>query len=112
MACGSRAGSETASTVPAHAGDVWELDSVAERSKAGADLLAFVSGAHVLLIDGDDTYAGTQLTRGGKAPDGGQPLTLGGGIRATVAPSGAAMQLRFATGETLPLRKRVDAGGH
>lgn len=107
-ACEAGAGSGVATAVPTRAGDVWEIDSVAARRTGGADLLAFVSGTHVLIIDGDATYAGTQLTRGGRGPDGGQPLALGGGIQAILAPAGAAMQLRFASGETLPLRKRLE----
>lgn len=96
--------------VPARGGDVWELDSVSDRQRARAELLAFVSGTHVLVVDGDETFAGLQHTEGGKAPDGGQPLTLVGGIDATLAPSGRAMQLRFSSGEVLALRKRADRG--
>jgi hypothetical protein len=105
-ACGGGSGAVVAA-VPARAGEVWELDSVSDRQRAGAELLAFVSGTHVLVVDGDETFAGLQHTVGGKAPDGGQPLTLAGGIDATLAPFGGAMQLRFSTGEVLALRKRT-----
>lgn len=105
-ACGEGA-SGTQAAVPASGGDVWELDSVATRSAAPAALLAFLSGTHVMVVDGDETYTGMQVTRGGKAPDGGQPLALGGGIDATLAPSGQTMRVKFASGETVPLRRRM-----
>jgi hypothetical protein len=109
-ACGGGGTSDAPAAAPSRSGDVWVLDSTDSRAGAKAALLAFVSGTHVLLVDGNDTYAGMRLTSGGKAPDGGQPLALGGGIEATLAPAGEAMQLRFASGETLALRKRVPAG--
>ena len=108
-ACGGGGSADAPAAPPSRSGDVWELDSIDDRARTKAALLAFVSGTHVLLVDGNDTYAGMRLTSGGKAPDGGQPLALGGGIEATLAPSGEAMQLRFASGETLPLRKRAPA---
>ena len=109
VACAG-AGADDAARAPARSGDVWEVDAANDRDAAQGALLAFVSGTHVLLVDGDDTYAGMRRTHGGKAPDGGQPLALGGGIEATLAPSGDAMQLRFASGETLALHKRAAAG--
>ncbi|MEO8563339.1 MAG: hypothetical protein ABI601_14745 [bacterium] len=109
-ACGGGGSADAPAAAPSRSGDVWELDSIDDRARTKAALLAFVSGTHVLLVDGNDTYAGMRLTSGGKAPDGGQPLVLGGGIEATLAPSGDAMQLRFASGETLPMRKRVSGG--
>ncbi len=108
-ACSEAGGdSNEATGVPSRSGDVWVLDSAGSQSAASAALLAFVSGTHVLVVDGDETFAGMQVTHGGKAPDGGQPLTLSGGIDATLAPSGNAMRLKFASGETMPLRKRRD----
>ena len=61
----------------------------------------------MLVVDGNDTYAGMRVTRGGKAPVGGQPLALEGGIEATLVPAGDSMELRFASGERLPLHKRA-----
>ena len=88
---------------------MFELDSVTTRATAAASLLAFVSGTHVLVVDGDKTYAGMRVTAGGHAPDGAQALSLGMGIAATLAPMGRAWQLRFSSGEVLPMRRR-DAG--
>jgi hypothetical protein len=106
--CKRRAAPELAASVPGRAGEVWELDS-SDSTAAAASLLAFVSGTHVLVVDGVETYAGMRVTDGGQAPDGGQPLALAaGGIAATLAPSGTAMQLRFASGEVLALRRRTD----
>jgi hypothetical protein len=110
FACsGGGASADAPAAAPSRSGDVWELDGGDDRASAKSSLLAFVSGTHVLLVDGNDTYAGMRLTSGGKAPDGGQPLALGGGIEATLAPVGETMELRFASGETLALRKRAPA---
>jgi hypothetical protein len=111
VACGGGAASDAPAPAPTRSGDVWEIDYADDRRAAAGALLAFVSGTHVILVDGNDSYAGMRVTRGGKAPDGGQPLTLAGGIEATLAPAGEAMQLRFASGETLGLHKRVVRGG-
>jgi hypothetical protein len=91
-ACGGGGSSADApAAAPSRSGDVWELDRADDRAATKGALLAFVSCAHVLLVDGNDTYAGMRLTSGGKAPDGGQPLVLGGGIEATLAPAGETM---------------------
>jgi len=109
-ACGGGASDDAATPAPARSGDVWEVDaSSGDRARTKGELLAFVSGTHVLVVDGNDTYAGMRLTRGGKAPDGGQPLAPAGGIEATLAQAGDSMQLRFASGETLSLHKHVPA---
>jgi hypothetical protein len=110
-ACGGGASDDAAAPAPSRSGDVWAVEgSVGDRARAKGELLAFVSGTHALVVDGNDTYAGMRLTRGGKAPDGGQPLAPAGGIEATLAPAGDSLQLRFASGETLSLRKRVSTG--
>ena len=111
-ACGGGASDDAPAAAPARSGDVWEVTPTSyDRAGAKGELLAFVSGTHVVLVDGNDTYAGMRLTRGGKAPDGGQPLAAAGGIEATLAPAGDSMQLRFASGETLSMRRHVPAGG-
>ena len=110
-ACERATTPDIAVAVPRRSGDVWELDSVSSRATAAASLLAFVSGTHVLLVDGDATYAGMRVTAGGQAPDGAQPLALSSGIGATLAPRGDGMQLRFASGEVLSLRRRTAGAG-
>lgn len=109
LACRETPPDEVAVRAPTRSGDVWELDRPENPRDAGGALLAFVSGTHVILVDGNDTYAGMLLTRGGKAPDGGQPLRLGGGVAATLAPVGDSLQLRFDSGERLALRRRTPA---
>ena len=110
-ACARAKTPDVAVSVPRRSGDVWELDSVSSRSTAAASLLAFVTGTHVLLVDGDATYAGMRVTAGGQAPDGAQPLALSSGIGATLAPRGEVMQLRFSSGEVLALRRRAAGAG-
>jgi hypothetical protein len=110
-ACGGGASDDAPAAAPTRSGDVWAVTgSSGDRARARGELLAFVSGTHALVVDGNDTYAGMRLPRGGKAPDGGQPLAPAGGIAATLAPAGDSMQLRFASGETLSLRKYVPTG--
>lgn len=73
MGCGGDASPEAAVSMPATAGDVWEIADPSDRRTAPAAMTAFVSGAHVIVVDGDDVHAGSgmldakaaQLTRNG-----------------------------------------------
>ncbi|MDB4892932.1 MAG: hypothetical protein JWL61_4787 [Gemmatimonadetes bacterium] len=110
VACGGSDGaSESAAKVPSRAGDVWEIDGSAGRAASPAALLAFVNGMHVLIIDGDDVFAGTQLIKSNRAPDGVRTLQLADGSSADLVPNGDAFELRFASGERIPLRKHAGA---
>jgi hypothetical protein len=105
-ACG---GGESGSVAraPARSGDVWELDRTEDRATAQAALLAYVNGLHVMVLDGNTAYAGMTRLEAAKGADGNQTLTLANGLKAELVRAGEAVELRFSSGELVPLRKRV-----
>ena len=109
-ACGG-SGDEAAvakvGSAPKRAGDVWMVDSVDERSTAGAALAAYVSGLHVMVLDGDDAWAGMLRLR--TQADSGDARVVrfsSGDVRLVRA--GDAMSLRFADGSSVPMRRRTE----
>ncbi len=90
---------------------MWEVDSAAIRSAAPGALTAFVNGVHVILIDGDHAYAGTQSLAIRKTDDGQRTLQLADGSTAQLLPSGDALDLRFAGGEHVMLRRQPARSG-
>ncbi|MEO8623452.1 MAG: hypothetical protein ABI625_20415 [bacterium] len=93
VACGGADGSnEHAAAVPTRSGDVWELDTPDDRTTAPAAMAAFVNGVHVVIVDGNDVYAGTEK-RNAKQ--------LG------LSPDGDRMTARLTTGETVRLRRQA-----
>jgi len=91
---------------PTKAGEVWELDGSVGRERSPAAMLAYVNGLHVLVLDGNDAFAGMTRLRAEKGPDGTKTFRLADGLTAELAPAGDAMELRFSTGESIPLRRR------
>ncbi len=108
-ACGgsSDAGSANVQAAPARAGDLWEVDNPEDRQAVPAALLAFVSGTHVMVLDGDEAFAGMTALVAKRADGDARTIELGNGISAQIVPAGDAFELRFASGERIPLRKRV-----
>lgn len=104
--CGRGGGEAAVAAAPARAGDVWELDRAADRDAAPVALAAYVHGLHVLLLDGDDAYAGMTRLRAQRGDGGVRVLALGGGARAELVAGGDAYALRFADGSTIPLRRQ------
>jgi hypothetical protein len=94
------------SRAPAKAGEVWELDGSVGREGSPAAMLAYVNGLHVLVLDGNEIYAGMTRLRAEKGPGEGRTLTLSDGLTAELAPAGDAMELRFSTGESISMRRR------
>jgi hypothetical protein len=101
---------EAVAKAPSHSGDVWETDKASDRKEAPATVLAFVNGLHTVVLDGSDIYAGT--TRFGTSADtgGGRVVALSNGLSARIIPAGDALELRFSTGESVPLRKQSRKG--
>lgn len=106
-ACDSGAESaQPVSRAPAKSGEVWELDRSVGREGSPAAMLAYVNGLHVLVLDGNEVYAGMTRLRAEKGPGEGRTLTLSDGLTAELAPAGDAMALRFSSGESIPMRRR------
>jgi hypothetical protein len=111
VACGKHgdAGASVAKA-PSHAGDVWETDKASDRKAAAATVLAFVNGLHTVVLDGNDVYAGTTRFSTSADTAGGRTLALSNGLSASIDPAGDAMELRFSSGERVPLRKQSRKG--
>ncbi len=94
------------STAPSRAGEVWEIDRVADRAAAPAAVAAYVNGLHVMVLDGDDAYAGMTRLRATAGGNGARVLKLASGGEVQLASAGDAIELRFSGGESIPLRKQ------
>jgi hypothetical protein len=103
--------SSAATAAPASAGQVWEADRAEDRANAPATMLAFVNGLHVVVLDGNDAYAGMTRLRVAPAADGKRAIPLSNGLGAEIVPVGEVMELRFSSGETLPLRRQPERTG-
>jgi hypothetical protein len=98
---------EAAVRAPARSGELWELAQEDDRRSAPAALLAFVSGTHVMVLDGSQAFTGMTQVKAERGDGGVRTLALGDGIDAEVVPMGEGLELRFASGERIPLKKRV-----
>ena len=110
---GDLAGGEAA-RAPERAGELWETDQAGDRAAAAASLVAFVHGMHVIVLDGDDLYAGATRRRLERGADGARSLDLPDSLQVQLAPLGDdVLELRFSTGERSPMRRRAAdvAGG-
>jgi hypothetical protein len=94
------------SSAPSRAGEVWEIDRVADRAAAPAAVAAYVNGLHVMVLDGDDAYAGMTRLRATAGGNGARVLKLASGGEVQLASAGDAIELRFSGGESIPLRKQ------
>jgi len=94
------------SSAPSRAGEVWEIDRVADRATAPAAVAAYVNGLHVMVLDGDDAYAGMTRLRATVGSNGARVLKLPGGGEVQLASNGDAIELRLPSGEMIPLRKQ------
>jgi hypothetical protein len=112
IGCSGSGDSRGAVTPPSRSGDVWEVDSAADRASAPGAMLAFANGLHVMVIDGDDVYAGMKKLHLGAAAGGGRTLDLGNGETAQLVQTGDAYQLRFSSGETVRMHRQSRAGGN
>jgi hypothetical protein len=111
IGCGKHSGGDaTVAKAPRSAGDVWETDKAADRQSAPATVLAFVNGLHTMVVDGSDVYAGTTRLSTATDSSGTRIIVLGNGLTAQLAPAGEEMELRFSSGERVPLRKQVRKG--
>lgn len=96
------------SQVPPRAGEVWEIDPDAGRPSQPGAVLAYVSGLHVIVLDGNEAYAGMTPLKTEPGPNGGRSIKLSKGLEAVLAPvAEGRLDLRFSTGESIGMRKRV-----
>lgn len=108
-ACGGEGGGEepAISRAPERAGEVWEVDRADDRAAAEAALLAYVNGLHVMVLEDDDAFAGMTKLRLANREGGGRTISLANGGTAELVPTGDALELRFANGPLVPLRRQA-----
>jgi hypothetical protein len=100
-----------AARAPSRSGDVWETDKAADRKAAPATVIAFVNGLHTMVVDGDDIYAGTTRLSTTKDSTGdARVVTLSNGLAARLIRAGDGLELRFTSGESIPMRKQTRRG--
>ncbi len=109
-ACGGGSGQpgNEAVRAPTRAGDVWTIDHPEDRRHAAGAVLAFVHGLHVMVVDGDRAWAGMTALKAESGPNGARTFRLASGLTADLIEAGDGLELKFSTGETVPLRKRED----
>jgi hypothetical protein len=100
-ACGHGADTGTPGAIaapPTRRGDVWEIQTPAERASVPGSIVAFVNGVHVMVVDGDQIYAG-MTTLATKRGANGRTITFPSGLTADLVSSGQSAELRFSSGE-------------
>jgi hypothetical protein len=107
-ACGGGGEPGGAIAPPARSGEVWEVKGAEERTAVAGSIVAFVNGVHVMVIDGDQIYAGmTELTTKGGA-DGGRTITFPSGLSADLVPSAQGAEIRFSSGERVAVGEKAE----
>jgi hypothetical protein len=102
---GGEPGSATAS--PARAGQVWEVQASEDRAYVPGSIVAFVNGVHVMVVDDDRVYAGMTALETKSRSDGARTITFSSGLTADLVPSAQGGEMRFSSGERVPVRPRA-----
>jgi hypothetical protein len=104
--CGGGGEPGSASAPPARAGQVWEVQSSEDRAYLPGSIVAFVNGVHVMVVDGDRVYAGMTPLAATSGTNGARTITFSSGLTAEMVPSAQGAEMRFSSGERVPLRTR------
>ena len=108
LLAGCGGGAEPGSVAPptSRAGQVWEVQASEDRAYIPGTIVAFVNGVHVMVVDGDRVYAGmtTLATKDGSG--GAKTITFSSGLTAEMVPSADGAEMRFSSGERVPIRTR------
>jgi hypothetical protein len=107
-ACGGGAEPGGAAAPPARSGEVWTVQNPDDRAATAGSIVAFVNGIHVMVVDGDQVYAGmTELTTK-EGAGGGRTIAFPSGLSADLVPSGQGAELRFSSGERVAVQERSE----
>ena len=106
--CGGGGDGGASSAPPTSAGDVYEVVASADRRTSPGAVLAFVTGAHVLVLDGDAAWLGQTRVTVTRGANDARTLALPGGLTADLTPAGDAWELTFSSGERIAMRKRTN----
>ena len=104
--CGGGAEPGSTAPPPARAGDVWEVQPSEDRAYIPGSIVAFVNGVHVMVVDGDRVYAGMTPLATKSGANGATTITFSSGLTAEMVPSAEGAEMRFSSGERVPVRTR------
>jgi hypothetical protein len=107
-ACGGGGGGESGSATPppSRSGEVWAVQNPDDRAATAGSIVAFVNGIHVMVVDGDQIYAGmTELTTKDGA-GGGRTIAFPSGLSADMVPAADGAELRFSSGERVAVHEQ------
>ena len=105
--CGKSGSGPEAVKAPARSGDVWEIDRAAGKAAMPGAVLAYANGLHVMVLDGKEVFAGMTRFEAESRPNGARAIKLAGGLEALLVPAGdEKIDLRFSSGESIPLLKK------
>ena len=76
------------------------------RATAPAAVIGFVHGLHAFVLDGDRVFAGMTPLDTTSGQNGARMLTFADGVSAQLVPAGNGFELRFSSGEAIPLREQ------
>lgn len=105
--CGGGGEPGSATAPPARAGQVWEVQAAEERAYIPGSIIAFVNGVHVMVVDDDRVYAGMTALETKSGSDGAKTITFASGLTADLVPSAQGGEMRFSSGERVPVRTRA-----
>jgi len=91
---------------PSRSGDIWEIQTPADRTSVPGSIVAFVNGVHVMVVDGDQIYAGMTTLAAKSGSNGGRTITFPSGLTADLVSSGQGAELRFSSGERVMVHER------
>jgi hypothetical protein len=91
---------------PPRSGDIWEIQAPADRTAVPGSIVAFVNGIHVMVVDGNQIYAGMTTLATKSGADGGRTITFPSGLTADMVSSGKGAELRFSSGERVMVHER------
>jgi hypothetical protein len=105
---GCDGGGEPGSTAPppARAGQVWEVQASEDRAYIPGSIVAFINGVHVMVVDGDRVHAGMTTLATKDGAGGAKTITFSSGLSAEMVPSADGAEMRFSSGERVPVRAR------
>jgi len=104
--CGGGGEPGSATAPPARAGQVWEVQASEDRAYVPGSIVAFVNGVHVMVIDDDRVYAGMTPLETKAGSGGAKSITFASGLTADLVPSADGGEMRFSSGERVPVRAR------
>lgn len=108
VACGGGGGGEggSATAPPSRSGEVWAVQNPDDRAATAGSIVAFVNGVHVMVVDGNQIYAGmTELTTKDGA-GGVRTIAFPSGLSADLVPVAQGAELRFSSGERVAVREQ------